>query len=218
MKIYNNIKHQLLIKNLKKLCFYPSYFAGCEIYRLLNYNILPKMADNIIKGKVKLDSNLLFGRYIISAEEQFIYTLNKYIVFIRANIFVPATELVDITEETLKSKYSSILYSHLDYNSGNNPFMFQLEFKRMFIDSIFTNYKRFYLEYNNPDLLNIAQLNIDDEEDANKLFEIFKQMINKRHSNLYYCFVNIENDTLYEEQFYIGKWQTFINSCISNMQ
>ena len=59
MNIYSNIKHKLLIRKLKKLCFHPSYFAGCEIYRLLNYNTLPQI-NYYLEESQSLQKNNLF--------------------------------------------------------------------------------------------------------------------------------------------------------------
>lgn len=218
MNIYSNIKHKLLIRKLKKLCFHSSYFAGCEIYRLLNYNTLPQIARNIKTGKVRFCSKLLFGRLTVSSEEQFIYILNKYIVFIRFHFFIPATELVAIIEETLKNEYNSILYSHLDYNNGSNSKLFQLEFKKMFVAGILANYKRFYIDKNNKDLLQLSNLDISKEEDVVEAFNKLKKVINYRHSNLYYCFVDSNKISETEETFYVAKWKTFVNGYINDLK
>lgn len=220
MNTYTNFKHKFLINKLKRLCYCPAYFAGCEIYRLLNYSTLPELAYSIKKGSIILDSKLLFGRRKTSAEEQFLYLVNKYIVFIRNNFFIHATEMVLILEETLKSKYSKVLYSHLDFNKGDNYKMFHSEFKKMFLSTLLENYKKYYNgPLDDPMLSKLKTLSVENNIELEEVFTIFKQIINFRCSNLYYCFVTTsDNDNFeYGEQFYTVKWNTLIRDYIGSL-
>ena len=166
-------------------------------------------------GKVTLISEVLFGKKIIDEEEQFLYNLNKYIIFIRDNCFIGANELTAIIEMTLKSKYSEILFSKLDINKGENHLLFHREFKKMFLDNLFQNYKLFCNdnEYNNK-VGFLKDLSLDNEEDLEILFSAFKGILSYRHSSLYNFFLDLHDVSIrteYELSFYQKQWEHLID-------
>ena len=88
----------------------------------------------------------------------------------------------------------------------------------MFVAGLLANYKRFYVDKNNKDLLQLSNLDISKDEDAVEAFNKLKKVINYRHSNLYYCFVDSNKISETEEAFYIAKWKTFVNGYINNLK
>lgn len=221
MQILDKLKQQYLIKKIKKICFYPTYFASCEIYRLLNYETLQNMLFSIKNGKVELSSKLLFGRKVISAEEQFVYILNKYIVFIRDNFHIRTNEFVAIIEETIKSQYSQILYSHLDFNTGENYKIFHREFKKMFLDRLLQNYKAIFRQnIDNKLLTKLAKLSLNNDEELEEIFQIFKDIFHGRKSDLYYFFANYneQNNDIYIKNIYKIKWHSLLEAYLNDEQ
>ena len=212
MKVFVMLQNYCKIRRLKKLCLCPAYFAGSEMYRLLNYNILQGLVKNIKPGNVVLSSDLLFNKKVITTEEQFLYILNKYIVFVRDYFFISQNELIGIIEETLKSKYSKILYNNLEFNKENNFKVYYIEFKRMFLDNFFNNFKKFY----NEDITGtyfeeLKNFSLDNDEDVEKLFSLFKTIISYRHKNLFNFFVDSSSDSSeYAKRFYSVQWKTLI--------
>lgn len=211
MRKHITLKQRYQIKKLKKLCNCCAYFAGSEMYRLLHYEVLQEMVTKIEPVNTTLASTLLFGKKVISPEEQFLYLLNKYIIFIRNQCFINANELICIIEETLKSDYSAILFSHLDFHTKDNSSVFQREFKKMFLDSLFSNFQKFFgNKYPLHPLAELNQYSLDDEEQLDKLFHAFRGIINFRRSNLYNFFVKeteeIRNDEdkqiLFQKQWF----------------
>lgn len=214
MIITKKLQENFRLRKLKKLCFNKVYFAGSEIYRLLNYEVLQNLARKIKPGDVTLISDVLFGKKVISEEEQFLYNLNKYIIFIRDNYFIGANELIAIIEMTLKSKYSEILFSKLDFNKGENHQIFYREFKKMFLDTLFQNYKFFCKDTRFHDELEILKkLSLDNENELEILFSVFKGALSYRHKGLYNFFIDLNDGvtrTEYELNFYQKQWENLM--------
>lgn len=213
LNIINDIKQKVVVMKLKKLCFCPTYFTGCEMYRLLNYETLPKLTSYIKKGRVQYDSKVLFGTKSVSSNQQFLYILNKYIIFVRDNFHIHTNEVTAIIEETLKNPYSDILFSKVDFNKGENSQVYRQEFKRMFLNNLFENYKVFLNnKTSNKQLTNIKGMSLDKEEDLENLFAFFSKIISSKASNLYYYFVKLDynNCSDYEKSFYQAKWNTLL--------
>lgn len=213
MKAIEKLQNYFKIKKFKRLCLCPAYFAGCEMYRLLNYDILQELAKKVEHGNITLSSDLLFGKKVISTEEQFLYILNKYIVFIRNNCFINTNEFIGIIEETLKSKYSKILYNHLEFTKGDNFKVYYKEFKRMFLDSLFTNFKKFtQIDNIDSSFLYLKDLSLDNDNDADELFNIFISIVNYKQSNLFNFFIDTEhNNQKGTNVFYAVQWEHLIN-------
>lgn len=212
MKKWQEIKQWYKILKLKRLCYCPAYFAGSEIHRLLDYDVLKKLVKKIKPGNVILASTLLFGKTKISAEEQFLYILNKYVVFVKSHCFINPNEVVLIVEETLKSKYSEVLFSKIDFHINGTPEKFHLEFKRMFLDSLFENYKLYFCkEYPNHPLSYLKELSLDNEEDVNILFSVFRSIINLKRTNLYYFFIkDLHKKSSNDQCLYQIQWKNLI--------
>lgn len=216
MQFMNNIKKQYMINKIKRLCFHTAYFSGSEIYRLLKYDTLKEMIFKIKKGNIKLSSTLLFGKKEITAEEQFVYILNRYITFVKDNFFIGTNEVIIIIEETIKSKYSKVLYSKKEFNKLENHKYYYNSFKRMFLEQVFNNFKKLFNEYNNePFFKKLSSLSLDNDEDLEQIFLTFKEIINFRHKDLYYFFENTNNNT-YGKDLYIIKWKSLINDYIKS--
>lgn len=213
MKKWQEIKQHYQILKLKRLCYCSAYFAGSEIHRLLDYDVLKNIVKRIKPGYVKLASTLLFGKTKISAEEQFLYLLNKYVIFVKSQCFINPNEVVSIVEETLKSRYSEILFSKIDFHINGIPEKFYLEFKRMFLDSLFENYKSYFCkEYPNHPLSYLKDLSLDNEEDVNILFSLFRSIINLKRTNLYYFFIkDLDKKGNNEQCLYKIQWKNIIS-------
>lgn len=216
MKKRQGIYQYCKIWKLKKLCYCPAYFVGSEIYRLLDYEVLQNLVKKIPPGDVNLASTLLFGKTKISAEEQFLYILNKYIIFVKNQCFINSNEVLAIVEETLKSKYSEILFSKIDFHINGIPETFHLEFKKMFLDSIFENFKKYFCEeYPNHSLSYLKDLSLDNDDDVNTIFSVFRSIINLKRTSLYYFFakdLDKKNDN--EQCLSKIRWGNLINHYI----
>lgn len=220
MHFFNKLKQNINNRKYRKICLNQAYFSGGEIYRLLQYDTLKNLVNNIKPGQIELASNLLFGKKIITNEEQFFYILNKYITFIRDNIYIDTNELVAIIEETLKSNYSNILFCKLDFTSGNNYIIYYNEFKKMLLDNLLHNYNLFYKDIYNKDILNLNNLSLDNEKDLDVIFLKFKDIINYKRKKMFYYFekINLTDNFNYRKDFYIVHWNTLITNYINTKQ
>ena len=182
-------------KRLKEICLSSSYSCTGEIRRLLSMEVLHNLVKKIPKGNVKLCGNILFGRDKISGEEKFIENLDDYIGYVKDHYHIQHNELTCVLEETLKSKYSKILFNMKDIHKKDNYIQFHDSFRKMFLFNLYDNI-RFYSKFSdsrsftNILLDEIKEYNFYKPEDAIKLEKLFIKIINNRKDNLFNSFVH----------------------------
>ncbi len=211
----NNSKQ---IERLSKICLDKHFETGGDIHNLLNKEILTNLLNDrpISKGKVKLTSDIVYGKDVITTEEKFIENLNRYIGFVRDNYHICHIEQLMLIELSLTTPYVDVLYSTLDFHKNENYKYYHNNFRRLFFATFYNNimyyandenidrdYKRFVEE--------IKDYDYENDEDIIELDRILTKVINIRKDNLYQAFLPY---TEYENnnQFHINQ----INFVISD--
>lgn len=188
------LKDTLQIKRMKKHSLLWVYGCSGEIYKLLSLEVLHNLAKKIEKGTLELKSDLLYGRTIITYEENFISILDKYIGYVRDNYNINHNELVIILEQTLKNVYSRCFFIKSDYHEM--PELFIKSFKQVFLANLVYN-TTFYTKKDigkNYHALQRANMfletkKLNEHKDLEEIEKFFKKVINNRKSNLYNLFV-----------------------------
>lgn len=192
MEIKNIIEDTEQIKRMKEYALSTNYGCSGEIYKLLSSEVLHNLVKKIKRGNVKFISNLLYEKGCITAEENFILILDKYIGYVRDNYLISHVELILILEETLKNKYSKCLLSKKSFYEHYDYYMYN--FKLMFLYNFINNVK--YLSDLDRDYQSIQKankyINTNEIKNIKYLNEIecfFKGVINNRKNNIYNCFI-----------------------------
>lgn len=204
-------------KRMKKLCFSSAYSCGGEIYKLLSYETLHELVKKISKGEIKLKSDLLYGKCIITKEEKFIENLDKYIGYIKDNYHISHYELPLLIELSLKNKYSDILFSLEDYHEGENYHKFIDGFRKMFLFNIVNN-AHFYVERTTIIssiryfISDISKYNFNNKEDIIEIEKIMKRILNNKKDNIYDAYVPHTEVKSRDYDFYTLKLEMVLNS------
>ncbi len=195
---------------MKQLTLDNNYSSCGEIYRMLNHEELHELLKKIKKGKLKLTSNILYGKYEITKEERFLENLDHYIYFVKNNYFIESNEQFIMLEMSLKNKYSKILFCDKDFHHDRNYEMYFNEFRRMFFYNYYNNLKYYSKKskdrtYTKQLLEDIKKYNYDDDEDILEIEKVLSRVFNTRkrnlcNANILYSETRLENFQFYSEQ------------------
>lgn len=193
------------IKRLKKYALFYRYSCSGEVYKLLSLRIGHQLAKKIPKGKIKLKSNLLYGKCYISLEENFISILEKYVEYVRNNYFIFANELVIILEQTLKNMYSNCLYC--DYDVHDYPDLFLNRYSKLFLANLVYNTRYYARKDTFKECIGIQKANaflknkqLNDQKDLKEIERFFIDVINNYRHNL--CNAFVPHSEINEKQIY----------------
>lgn len=183
------------IRVLQEMCNNDVYSCNGELIRIFKSFYIKPLVKELKEGQIKLSSDLVFNKLVVSLDELFLYNLDRYICYVRDTYFINHAELQAILPLTLNNKYSKILLSKDDFHKDFNYLNYYNEFRRMFLFNIYENVF-FYNEHTSGFLslkrfaTQIENYNFDDNKDILKLENIFIQIINNRNNNLYNSFVS----------------------------
>ena len=198
-------------KRLKEICLSSSaYSCSGEIYKLLSREVLHELVKRIPNKSIKLPSDLLYGKKVITGEEKFLENLDKYIGYIRDRYLIDHIELTILIEISLSNKYNKILFDMDDYHQNQNYKKYHDAFRKMFLFNFYDNI-RFYSKYvDKNEAINLfldetKNLDFDTPKDIILLENIFIKIFNNRHSNLFNSF--IPNNEVDEDKydFYVNQ-------------
>lgn len=202
------MRDTLKIKRMKKHSLLWFYGCSGEVYKLLSLEILHKLVKKIKRGKIKLDSKLLYGKNKITLEENFISILDKYIGYVRDTYTINHNELIIILEQTLKNNYNTDLFVSTDFHK--NPELFLNNFKRLFLANLVYNTHFYAISdinkvYNSLQRANkfLEQKNINDSKDIIDLEKFYIDIINNRKNNLYNIFIPYKEIDEKQLSFYL---------------
>ena len=194
------------IRRMKEVCLSSSaYSCGGELYKLLSRDILHELVKKIPNKSIKLPSDLLYGKKVITSEEKFLENLDKYIGYIKDRYLIQHIELLILIEMSLSNKYNSILFDMSDYHHNQNYIKYHDAFRKMFLFNFYDNI-RFYSKYvDKYDSINLfldetKDLDFDDPKDIILLENIFIKVFNNRFDNLFNSFV--PNNEVDEDKYY----------------
>ena len=214
MKSIFEIKDMIRIKRMKKIALSSIYCCSGEIYKLLDDEIVKKLILNIDNGKIKLKSDLYYGKINISLEENFISILDSYIGYVRDTYSIKHNGLIMILSETLKNRYNKCLFSKKEYHFDTN--MFRQAFKRMFCANLISNtcyYAKIDVnkQYNNIHKANdfLKEKKINDEKDLHTIENFYINLINNCNVNLYNLFIPYNEVNKQEVLFYLNQLDYF---------
>ena len=181
-------------KRMKNLSLGRCYTNSGDIYKLLDYKVLHDLVVKIKTGSVKISNTLIYGTEIITKEEKFLENLDNYISFIKDNYFLDSWEILCLIEVSLENKYSEILFCEEDFYDLNIRYKYEKSFKRMFMYNLYSN--AYYLEEYVDNYTSIKKftdkfrnMDIDNDENLEKIDFVFKKIIGKRKNNLFNSFV-----------------------------
>ena len=209
------------LERMKSLCLNKSYMCNGELYKLLNGDYLPKLLNNIESGNVKISSDLVYGKSIITKEEKFLENLDKYISYVRDKYFIEHIEQYLLIEMSLNNKYNDILYSLEDYHKEENYYKFIDKYRKMFLFNFYDNIK-FYSKYVDnispihTFLKQIKNYDFDNEKDIIELENIFIKIIRYRNNNLYNAFVPYNEVKKRDYDFYIFQIEWILQDYLKN--
>lgn len=175
---------------MKQLALDNNYSCCGEIYRLFNHQELHDLVKKIKKGKIKLTSNLLYGRYEITKEERFLENLDHYITYVKNHYYMNTVEQFMIIEMSLKTKYADILFLEKDFHDDQNYQEYFDKFRKMFFFNFYNNLI-YYSKFTDKDsyikrLLNTLNgLYYENNADMLKIESILAKVFFVRKDNLY---------------------------------
>ena len=212
------------IKRMKKLCLKKVYSCNGELFKLLNDDCLPSLLKNIGNGSIKISSDLVYGKTIITKEEKFLENLDKYISYVKNHYFIEHIEHIEqylIIEMSLNNKYSEILYSLDDYHKEENYYKFIDKYRKMFLFNFYNNIN-FYSKYADKISVihtfkkQIMKYNFDNEKDIIELEKVFIKIISNRNNNLYNVFVPYNEVKKRDYSFYIFQTEWLLQDYLNN--
>lgn len=209
------------LERMKSLCLNKSYMCNGELYKLLNGDYLPKLLNNIGSGNIKISSDLVYSKSIITKEEKFLENLDKYISYVRDKYFIEHIEQYLLIEMSLNNKYNDILYSLEDYHKEENYYKFIDKYRKMFLFNFYDNIK-FYSKYVDnispihTFLKQIKNYDFDNEKDIIELENIFIKIIRYRNNNLYNAFVHYNEVKRRDYYFYIFQIEWVLQDYLKN--
>ena len=109
----NNLASEFILEDtkqtarMKEMALSDAYSCSGEMYKLLSYEVMHNLVKKIKKGEVKLKSDLVYGKDVITTEEKFLENLDHYIGYIRDNYLIEHHELLCLIELSLGNKYSN---------------------------------------------------------------------------------------------------------------
>lgn len=181
-------------KEMKEHALFFRYTCSGEVYKLLSMQVCHELAKKIQKGRINLNSKLLYGRDYITLEENFVSLLDKYIGYVRNTYTIRANELVIILEETLKNMYNRTLFYKVDFHKS--PEIFLNYFKKMFLANLVYNTRYYAKKDKYKEYLGLQQANLfldgkqlTDDKDLDKIEKFYINVINNRKDNLYDSFI-----------------------------
>lgn len=194
-------------KRMKELALNFAYSNNGEMFRLLSTQVGHDLAKKIKKGVIKLSSTLKYGKDEITTEEKFLENLDNYISYVKNHYFINNIEQFLLLELSLENKYSTILYSDVDFYNCDNYSIYHNEYRRLFLYNFYKNILFFSkLEPSNENFYTIKKdlknLDFDDSVDILKIENILKSIIINRNNNLFNSFVDNKKITKREYQFY----------------
>lgn len=188
------LKDEDQIVRMRNLSLKPWYSCSGELYKLLNTEVVQNLVKKIKKGEIKLNSDLVYEKNVITTEEKFLENLDRYVGYVRDNYYVDHIEQLALIELSLTSKYSDVLFSERDFHTNDNYKYYYDQFRKMFMDNLYQNafYLKEFCDTNSAieKFINKCKnYNYDDENDIIKIEKIFKKIINKRKNNLFNAFI-----------------------------
>lgn len=176
------------------------------MFRLLSTKVGHDVVKKIKKGVIKLSSTLKYGKDEITTEEKFLENLDNF-SYVKNHYFINSIEQLILIELSLENKYSSILYSNIDYYNCDNYSLYHDAYRRMFFYNFYENILFFSkIEPLSNDLINIRRelknLNYNVSKDMIEIEKILKAIIINRSNNLFNAFTKYKDIKKRDYQFY----------------
>ncbi|MBR4025404.1 MAG: hypothetical protein IKJ03_00435 [Mycoplasmataceae bacterium] len=215
----NNLASEFILEDteqtarMKEMALSDAYSCSGEMYKLLSYEVMHNLVKKIKKGEVKLKSDLVYGKDVITTEEKFLENLDHYIGYTRDNYLIEHHELLCLIELSLGNKYSEVLFSLDDIHCEEGFEFYYSEFRKMFINNFYENVfyfgkvadsnsfiRRFVNEFEDH--------NFDSNRNIKEIEKVFKKIVSCRNNNLFNSFVpNKEyNDKNLEFYYHQIEW------------
>lgn len=193
-------------KRMKELALNFAYSNNGEMFRLLSMKVGHNLVKKIKKGIVKLPSIIKYGRNEITNEEKFLENLDNYITYVKNHYYINNVEQLMIIELSLENKYSSILYSDIDFYNGANYEEYHDAYRKMFFYNFYKNILFYSNSEDNRYCFKVKQelnnLNYDNSKDILKIEELFERIIINRKNNLFNGFVDYKKINKKQYSFY----------------
>lgn len=193
-------------KRMKELALNFAYSNNGEMFRLLSMKVGHNLVKKIKKGIVRLPSIIKYGRNEITNEEKFLENLDNYITYVKNHYYINNVEQLMIIELSLENKYSSILYSDIDFYNGANYEEYHDAYRKMFFYNFYKNILFYSNSEDNRYCFKVKQelndLNYDNSKDILKIEELFERIIINRKNNLFNGFVDYKKINKKQYSFY----------------
>ena len=214
-----NVKNVLLTSNLQNIG---------NIWQLFNDNYLDKFINKLNDKTVIIDSYL--NKNYLTSEEQFLQMLDNYITFFNNKFtFVILREI--ILKLIFINNNNEFLLCKRYIGDNNQINYFNQNYILFTIETFYKNCQKLYnfleKELNSIDI-NINKINIENNDDAKKIFDILIKLciINKDNYDVIYLFKDIDNMNIHNYKnkitnsiydIYVVQWKNLIKNYHQNI-
>ncbi len=187
-------------QKIKKIIFKNNVRNSAIIYKLYINNELKPLLNRIKPGNVKVKYNRVIKKLYITAEEQFITTLDCFITYFQNHFsFIRSADIELILPLLFKSKYCDIFFCK--YNKNEDKFIgyYINHFKKIITDHFANNLMLLstfmQIKLDLTDDFNIKKIDFDNQDIVDKLFEFLIDLVycNNDIYDIYCLFESIYN-------------------------
>ena len=187
---------------------------GVFIYKLLDSGCLDNALSMLTNENIVKTNAVLSVKEYFNANEQFIDLLSEFIHFFEKNFAALCNKEVYI-ELILKDKAPEFLLSKKYWGNNNYIDYYKYNMKKIIVENTL-KIIRFISDNKEFKKLNIYNLDINNENDVDRLFEFIKNVVwcNYDEYSLLYVFLieNEENITSDIKDFYDNNWKKLMSN------